>query len=170
MKKCVGLGLLVGVALFSACQKSEVVSEFTGNQTTYSLQAASLYPISGTVTFKERKDGAVTISVQLAGTSAGATSPVHLHMGDITTPAASVAALLGPVDGKTGISETRLVQLADETSINYEKLIMLDACVKVHLSDSGAGRDVILAAGNVGIASPKSITGGRQGIAVCKSE
>jgi hypothetical protein len=162
--------LFLGVVVFSACQKSEVVSEFTGNQTTYALQAASQYPISGTATFKERKDGTVTVAVKLNGTSAGATSPVHLHLGDITTPMASVAALLSPVIGKTGLSETRLSQLADETPVNYQQLIKLNACVKVHLSDSGAERDIILAAGNVGSATSKSIPSGRLGVAVCSSK
>ena len=50
------MGLFLGIALLTACQKSEVVSEFTGSQTTYALQAGSSYPISGTVTFQERKD------------------------------------------------------------------------------------------------------------------
>lgn len=164
------VGLFFALVLFSSCQKSEVVSEFTGNQTTYALQAASQYPISGTVLFKERKDGAVTIVVQLTGTSEGTSSPVHLHLGDMTTPAAAVAALLSPLNGTTGLSETRLTQLADETSISYQNLIKLNACVKVHLSDVGPERDIILAAGNVGIATSASNPGGRIGISVCKSE
>ncbi len=162
--------LLIGVALLSSCQKSEVISEFTGKQTIYELQAGSQYPISGTATFKERKDGDVTILVQLTGTSDGTTSPVHLHLGDIAAPAAGVAALLSPVNGKTGVSETKLSQLGDETPVTYQSLIKLNACVKVHLSDVGAARDIILAAGNVGIASTQSISSGRIGIAVCKSE
>ena len=163
------MGLFLGMALVTSCQKSEVVSEFTGNQTTYPLQAGSSYPISGTVTFKERNDGAVTISVKLAGTSDGTTSPVHLHLGDVSTIQASVAALLSPVTGKTGESETILRTLADESAVTYQNLIQLDACIKVHLSDVGPERDIILAAGNVGTATTKSIASGRLGIAVCKS-
>src|SRR5258706_9016974 len=163
------MGLLLGMALFAACQKSEVVSEFTGNQTTYGLQAGSSYPISGTVTFKERKDGAVSVSVMLTGTSDGTSNPVHLHLGDVSTPQASVAALLSPVIGKTGESETILRKLADESPVTYRGLTQLDACIKVHLSDVGSERDIILAAGHVGTATTKSIAGGRLGIAVCKS-
>ena len=168
MKKIAGL-VIVGL-LFAACQPNDAVSPYTGNQTTYALSAASQYPISGTVTFLERKDGAVTVSVKLTGTSSGTISPVHLHLGDIATPAAAVAALLNPVDGKTGISETRLAQLADETPVTYQGLIKLNACIKVHLSDVGPERDVILAAGNIGTATTSSISSGRVGVAVCKSE
>jgi len=163
------MGLFLGIGLLTACQKSEVVSEFTGSQTTYALQAGSSYPISGTVIFKERKDGAVTVSVKLTGTSDGTTSPVHLHLGDIGTTQAAVAALLSPVTGKTGESETILRALADESAVTYQRLTQLDACVKVHLSDVGPERDIILAAGNVGTATTKSNPGGRLGIAVCKS-
>src|SRR5271154_4839330 len=63
MKKL--LVFLVGTALCVACQSSDnnVTSVFTGNQSTYALQQASAYSISGTVTFKERKDGATTILI-----------------------------------------------------------------------------------------------------------
>ncbi len=167
MKKM--MGLVIGLVLLAACQKSEVVSEFTGNQTTYALQAASSYPISGTVVFKERKDGSVTVSVKLTGTSDGTTSPVHLHLGGVSTRQAALAALLSPVMGKTGESETILNKLADESVVTYQKLIQLNACIKIHLSDVGAERDIILAAGNVGTATANSNSGGRVGIAVCKS-
>ncbi len=167
MKKA--LGLILAAVVLGACQKNEAVSEFTGNQATYALQAGSSYPISGTVIFKERKDGAVTISVKLTGTSAGTVSPVHLHMGDIGTDKAAVAALLTPVDGKTGTSETILRNLSDDSAVSYQRIIQLDACVKVHLSDTGAGRDIILAAGNVGTATTKATSGGRLGVAVCAS-
>jgi hypothetical protein len=166
MKKTIGL--VLGMAFLVACQKSEVVSEFTGNQITYGLQAASQYPISGTVTIKERKDGAVSVLVKLTGTSPGTTSPVHLHLGDLSTPKASVAALLSPVTGKTGQSETILNKLADESPVTYTGLLTLNACIKVHLSDIGAESNIILAAGNIGSASTKAIVNGQVEIAPCK--
>jgi hypothetical protein len=160
---------LLVVVVFSACQKSEVVSEFTGNQVTYGLQAGSAYPVSGTVTIKERKDGAVTISLKLSGTSADTKSPVHLHLGDVGTPQAAVAALLSPVLGKSGESETILKKFADETAVSYKGLLQLDACIKVHLSEVGAERDIILVAGNIGAATAKASNGSRLGISVCSS-
>ena len=75
-----------------------------------------------------------------------------------------------PVAGKTGKSQTIFTKLSDESSIDYQRLIQLQACVKIHLGDVGADRDVVLAAGNIGSAVTKPIPGGRTGVAVCKSE
>jgi hypothetical protein len=162
------LGVLVLAGLVTACKPSENVSEFTGKETTYALQQASQYTVSGTVTFKEKRDGSVLVSVDLTGTSGNAKYPVHLHLGDLATQGASVAALLSPITGNLGKSETTITQLADETPITYASLVKLSACIKIHLSDSGPQKDIILAAGNVGIAASKSTSSGRLGVAVCK--
>ncbi len=158
------------VLVITGCQKSEVVSEFTGNETTYSLQQGSEYKISGTVVFKERKDGKITAVIQLDGTEGDIKHPVHLHFGDISKPAADISLLLNPVTGKTGRSETVFNALTDESAIDYQKLIALPACIKIHLSNSGPGRDIIIAAGNIGTSFDQFPTGSRLGISVCKSE
>jgi hypothetical protein len=96
--------------------------------------------------------------------------PVHLHLGTIATEQAAVAALLSPVTASTGKSETLLTKLADDTPVMYKDISNLEACIKVHLSDEGAGRDVILAGGNIGASYVKGLSGGRMaGIAVCGS-
>lgn len=168
MKSVLGI-VLIGM-IWVSCQENENTSEFTGNETTYSLQSASQYNVSGIVTFKERRDGTSTVLVNLQGTSGNSKLPVHLHLGDIATPAADVAALLSPVSAKTGISETTFSQLADESPILYADLIKLEACIKVHLSDVGPERDIILAGGNIGQSVAKAAASGRIGVGVCKSE
>ena len=115
-------------------------------------------------------DGTANVLVELNGTSGGVKHPVHLHLGDLSINGADVAALLSPVVGSTGKSETRIDKLADDTAITYADLIKLDACVKVHLSDTGTERNIILAAGNIGIAITKTTAGGRTGVSVCKSQ
>ena len=95
---------------------------------------------------------------------------MHLHLGDLSVNGADVAALLSPVVGTTGKSETRVDKLADETAITYADLVKINACVKIHLSDTGVERDIILAAGNIGTAVSKTSAGGRIGVSVCKSE
>jgi hypothetical protein len=169
MKKWILSGFICAALI--SCQETEPVSksDFTGNETVYALDPGSSYNISGTATFKERCDGTTSVSVALTGTEAGLEHPVHLHLGDISSPGADVAALLNPVAGKTGLSETHLIQLADESSIQYSQLVELNACIKIHLASSGPDRDIILAGGNVGIASP-GVSGGRIGIGICKSE
>jgi len=145
-------------------------NDFTGNEVTYDLPSASQFNVSGIVTFKEKKDGSTLVVVQLNGTSGESKLPVHLHLGDISTPGADVAALLNPVNAKEGSSETILKQLANETEVSYPDLIKLSACIKIHLSDTGPERDIILAGGNIGASITKSIANGRTGIASCKSE
>jgi len=154
---------------FAACQENESAkSDFTGNETTYALQAGSSFDISGTVTFKEKVGGSTLAVINLTGTEGNLEHPVHLHLGELATVGADVAALLNPVLGKTGTSETVITKLADESSITYSQIIALQACVKVHLAPAGPDRDIILAAGNIG--SSKGAISGRLDIGVCKSE
>jgi hypothetical protein len=162
--------LFVFSVLLISCQETVSTSDFTGNETTYDLQSASQYNISGVVTLKEKRDGSTQVVVKLLGTSGDSRLPVHLHLGDISTPGADVAALLNPVNAKTGTSETLLKQLADESELTYSDLLKLNACVKIHLSDVGVERNIILAGGNIGASLSKSIENGRTGFVPCKSE
>ena len=168
MKRIV-LALVVGVVI-TACQESENISvDTTGNEMVYPLQQASDYSISGTVSVREKCDGSSIVTVSLIGTEGDIEHPVHLHLGNISEPGADVVALLNPVLGSTGQSETLLKQLSDETNITYRQLIDLNACIKVHLAASGPDRDIVLAGGNIGVAS-SDIAGGRAGVGICKSE
>lgn len=163
--------VIVGIIALLAfgCQETDVLSDFTGNEVVYALQAGSVYPITGTATFKEKKDGHTVIVIELTGTEGTLQHPVHLHLGDISAADADVAALLTPVLGNTGKSETTLTQLADETVLNYEQLIDLNACIKIHLADSGPDRDIILAGGNIGSAVNARMRG-NTAFGICKSE
>lgn len=143
--------MLVVVAM--ACQKSEVVSDFTGNQAEYALTQTSTYAVSGTVQFKERKDGAVTIVVQLKGTSGNESLPVHLHTGDVTSNGQGIVAQLNPVSAKTGTSTTVITSLADGSTVTYGGLMKVSAYLNVHASSSGPESAIILVAGNVGAAN-----------------
>ncbi|MBL7856697.1 MAG: hypothetical protein JNM57_03335 [Cyclobacteriaceae bacterium] len=170
MKKLVYL--FVCMVLIVACQDSESTTEsdFTGNESSYALLAGSTYPVTGTVFFKEKKDGSTFIRVELSGTEGEIKHPVHLHLGDISTPGADVTALLNPVLGKTGISETELAKLSDESTVTYKQLTELVACVKIHLSEAGPEKDIVLAGGNIGKAAADGPANGRVAISVCKSE
>lgn len=162
--------LLLCSVIAIACQESESVSDFTGNETTYPLVQASAYDVSGTITFKEKKDGSTLAEVQLNGTDGLLKYPVHLHLGNIATPDAEVALLLNPVNAGNGKSETSISQLADERVVSYQDLLSLEACIKIHLAENGPDRDVILAGGNIGKSSLEEATSGRVGFSVCKSE
>lgn len=167
-----GLSIWFVVLLLAACQSSapDAESVFTGNETTYDLQSGSAHGVTGTIIFKERRDGKVTASVQLTGTSGTQKHPVHLHLGNLSTPDADIALLLNPVDASTGRSETTFNMLSDESVVTYSALRSLEASVKIHLGEVGDDRNVILAAGNIGASFTKANPTGRTGIATCKSE
>lgn len=166
MKKVLG-GIVLSF-FFLGCQDNDSVpTDFTGNETVYALLAGPVYPISGTATFKEKKDGSTVVVINLTGTEGDIHHPVHLHLGNTGSPDAEVAALLTSVTGSTGKSETTLTALADETSVTYSQLIELGACIKIHLAESGPERDIILAAGNIGSSMNAKSSGE---IAICKSE
>ncbi len=166
------LRFLFVIGLLAACQSAapEAESVFTGNGVTYDLQSGSPHGVTGTIVFKERRDGKVTASVQLLGTAGAQLHPVHLHLGNLSTPDADVALLLNPVNAADGKSVTTFSMLADVSQFTYEKLSDLEASIKIHLGDVGDDRNVILAAGNIGLSFMKANPGGRTGIATCKSE
>lgn len=162
--KRLGFALL----LLMACEENgETPDLFTGNEVVYTLEAGSTYTINGTLTIKEKKDGSSFILAELTGTEGSIQHPVHLHLGDLSTPDAEVAALLSPVIGSVGKSETTLSAFANEASVSYQQLIQLNACIKIHLAESGPGRDVILAGTNIGTAV-RAASNGRIGIAACQ--
>jgi hypothetical protein len=169
MKKVIYV--LFVLAIYASCQESDPSgdSEFTGKETTYALLAGSKYPVSGIATFKEKKDGSTLIDIAITGTEGDVEHPVHLHLGNTATADAEIAALLTPVIGKTGKSETHLKRLADESAITYQQLIELAASIKIHLAAAGPDKDVVLAAGNIGSCVDHS-SSGRVAIGVCKSE
>lgn len=169
MKKVIGGILLVGSLI--ACQDNETGNkDFTGNETVYALTAGSEYDVDGTVTLKEKTDGSTVVIVALSGTEGSAEHPVHIHLGDISAPGADVYALLNPVVGSVGTSETTITKVADESTITYKQLVALDACMKVHLAATGESKDIILAGGNIGSAVTKASSSGRVAFGVCKSE
>lgn len=161
---------VVFLGVLIACE-DKYASVYTGNEVTYSLQTGSLYNLSGTVTLKERTDGSTSVVVNLSGTDGAATHPVHLHLGYISDTGAAVAAQLAPLAAKTGLSETHLTRLADETPITYTGMKELVANVKIHLAETGPGRDIILAGGNIGRGVTAPANGRlRSDFGVCKSE
>ena len=166
MKKLIVL--ILGMFMISCQENEDSISEFTGKEVIYDLQSASAYNIRGTASIKEKKDGSAQVVIDLKGTDGDIQHPVHLHLGNISAPDAEIAALLNPVSGFTGKSETHLLKLANEQPVSYNDLVTMDACIKIHLTATGPNSIIILAAGNIGKSSQSS-AGGRLGISVCKS-
>ncbi len=166
------IALLLSAVIMSCAQNEPEVdpkTDLTGNEITYVLESGSDFNVSGTATFQETKDGYTRIVIALDKTFKDGLFPVHLHLGDVQTDAAAVAALLAPVPASKAVSITDLGHLSDESKITFADLKVLEACIKIHLAAEGEGKDIILAAGNIGSAVGKPISGGRSGIAVCSS-
>lgn len=160
---------LLWCSLLVGCTDSSdnAIDEFTGNEVVYDLIQSSDFPISGTVTFKERTDGEVQVVVALQGTQGEIFHPVHLHFGDLSTPDAEIAFLLNDLKGSEGLSSTTVSILSDETIFDFAAVDKFNGSIKVHLGAIGEDSDVILAAGNIG--SNKNILTGRQKVAICNS-
>ncbi|MEM6522271.1 MAG: hypothetical protein AAGF85_10595 [Bacteroidota bacterium] len=165
MKRFFGILALVGV-LSCSNDDENALDELTGSELVYNLSQSSDFPISGTVTFQERNDNAVQVKVELEGTEGDIFHPVHLHFGDLSVPDADIAFLLNDLKGNEGTSTTIVTILSDESPFTFSDVDNFNGSIKVHLGANGADRDVILAAGNIGV---NTNTTGRQKVAVCKS-
>lgn len=166
MKRILFSLMIIGLI---SCNEDEEPNVYTGNQLIYDLVQSSQFPVSGTATFVERRDGLVELRIALNGTEGNIEHPAHLHYGDVAAPDAEVARLLTPVNGETGISVSEFNRLTDESEITFNDLSDFNGHIKVHL-DGDANKSVILASGNIGVAYTKNASGSRQEIAICKSE
>ncbi len=79
--------------------------------------------------------GNTLVLISLTGTEGDIQHPVHLHLGDISAPGAEIYAVLNPVLGKTGMSETILSLLADESTVSYQNLLDMEASIKFTLQN-----------------------------------
>ena len=133
----------------------------------YDLPSLSADNISGSLTITENEDHSATFFIQLEGTIRGFSYPTHLHYGNLSTENADIAYMLNPTSGDTGISETVVARLSDDTPITYDELLQGQYAVKIHLGDGDEEKLVILTAANIGAAASLSDTGS---IAVCGSK
>lgn len=144
---------IVCMLIFSACKDDEgdTPDGFTGRETRYELLSGSDFNFHGEALFEEKTNGSTRITIKLEGvhSSSEVYLPVHLHHGPVEQEAA-MAAMLEPVNSRTGESITHLQYLMDDSAISYEELLDFDGHIKVHLGESGEDKEVILAYGNIG--------------------
>lgn len=121
--------------------------QLTGDSKTYVLGPVSNAAISGTVTFAERDDDQVLITIQLTGTQSGGTHPAHIHANS-AAEGGGIVLDLTDINGATGKSETIVKALNDDTPLTYDELLAFDGYVNVHLSASDLG--TLIAQGDIG--------------------
>jgi hypothetical protein len=144
------LGLIASALFYlTGCNDDdEPQPQLTGDTKTYTLGSVSNPAISGTVTFAERDDDKVLITIQLTGTQSGNTHPAHIHANSAAETGGIVLDLTA-VNGADGKSETVVNALNDGTPITYEELLAFDGHVNVHASASDLG--TLIAQGDIGI-------------------
>ena len=150
--------LLTSSILFlSGCKDDDDPGpQLTGESKTFVLKPVSNAAISGTVTFAERDDDQVLISIDLVGTQAGNTHPSHIHANS-AADGGTIVLDLTDVDGASGTSETIVNALNDGTAITYAELLEFDGYVNVHSSTSDMG--TLIAQGDIG---QNELTGDKQ--------
>jgi hypothetical protein len=145
--------------------QNEEQAELTGESVVYDLFSATDFNHVGTITFSERVDLSIQVTIQLQGPIVNQEYPAHLHYGSYVEDA-DLAAYFKPVDATTGTSISELSVLGDLTEITYRDLLNFDGHVKIHLDDE-VQKDVILAYANIG-KNPNHDKAGR--VAPCKSD
>ena len=139
--------LLASMIFFIGCKKDSPQPQLTGTNKQFKLFSKSNPAISGTVTFAKRDDNATLVTVQLSGTSAGASHPAHIHA-NTAAEGGSIILDLTAIDGASGKSETVVKTLKDGTAITYEQFLIINGYVNVHLSGTDLG--TLIAQGDIG--------------------
>ena len=122
-------------------------NELTNISKTYPLSAVSNNAISGTAKFTKRVSGETLVSISLTGTTAGVSSPAHIHLNNVAQGGA-IAIDLTSVTGITGKSETSISKLNNGTAITYDELLNFNGYINVHQSATNLA--TIIAQGNIG--------------------
>lgn len=141
-------GLVLSTAVFTACDNEDDPGpQLTGNTKEYTLKPVSNAAISGTVTFAERDDDQVVITIELTGTQSGSMHPAHIHANSAAA-GGGIVLDLEDVDGADGKSETIVSMLNDGTPLTYNDLLDFDGYLNVHLSAADLG--TLIAQGDIG--------------------
>ena len=142
---------LASMIFFIGCKKDDPkapqLPQLTGINKQFTLFSKSNPAISGTVTFAKRDDDATLITVQLDGTSAGASHPAHIHA-NTAAETGGIVLDLTAINGASGKSETVVKTLKDGSAVTYDQLINLNGYVNVHLS--GSDLATLVAQGDIG--------------------
>jgi hypothetical protein len=122
-------------------------NELTTTSKTFPLAAVSNPAISGTAKFTKRVSGETLVSIALTGTTAGVSSPAHIHLNSAAQGGA-IAIDLTAVTGATGKSETSISKLNNGNAITYDALLNFNGYINVH--ESASNLSTLIAQGNIG--------------------
>ena len=135
--------------LMTACGDDDAPMPMpTGMEDNFSLASVNNSGVSGSIKFEEADLGGTIVTIELNGTTSGASHPSHIHFNS-AAEGGDIAISLNPVDGATGMSETYVETLDNGTGITYSELMTFDGYVNVHLSDSDLA--TVVAQGDIGV-------------------
>lgn len=113
----------------------------------YDLEERSDSGVSGEAKFNEQEDGSVQLILELDGTSSGNSHPAHIHM-NTAVEGGGILYTFNPVDGTSGMSQSNVAALDDDTEFGYADVLTVDGYVNVHLSADDLA--TIVAQGDIG--------------------
>ncbi len=142
MRKFIFVFISISLLLSGCNSDSEIESSVT-----FRLDEVGDSGISGTAKFIKSNNTTTIVEIRLSGTTAGNIHPAHIHM-DSVQEGGDIVITLEPVNGDSGASTTTVTQLDDETTIDYNNLILFDGHVNIH--QSAEDLQTILAQGNIG--------------------
>lgn len=122
-------------------------NRLTGESKTYNLEERAVEGISGTITFKERKNGNTLAEIDIDGTPEGGVHPAHIHMNS-AAESGGILVSLTAVDGTSGTSFTDIKVTDSGEAFDYTDIMTSNAYVNVHLSETELG--TIVAQGDIG--------------------
>ena len=122
-------------------------NELTGESMSYNLMEVDLPGVSGTATFRERKDGSTLAIIALENTEEGAMHPAHIHENS-AAEGGDIAFTFNPINGTTGMSMTNIMTLDGGMAISYSDLLDYNGYINVHLSMEQLA--TLAAQGNIG--------------------
>ncbi len=122
-------------------------NELTGTLKEYALGSVAIDDIDGTATFFERKNGEALAVIKLNNTPEDGMHPGHIHF-NTAAEGGDIAFTFNPVIGATGISNTNVAALDDETAFGYSDVLEYDGYINIHLSAEELG--VLVAQGDIG--------------------
>ncbi len=142
------LTVIVSTVVFlSGCDDEVTGPQLTGESKEYTLASVSDPSISGTVTFEERDDDQIVVTIQLEGTQSGQTHPAHIHANS-AAQGGPIVLDLNAVSGADGKSETIVSAWNDGAPLTYADLLDFDGYVNVHKSEADLG--TLVAQGDIG--------------------
>jgi hypothetical protein len=125
------VGLLV-MLIISGCGNDDMGNP-TGNQIVFNLKEKDNSGVSGVVAFIELDNGTTLVRINVSGTQAGNSHPVHIHLNN-WVDTGEIAVFLNDIDGATGESETVVSTTTDNVRIRYADLDNFNGYVNVHKS------------------------------------